>query len=97
MKNKRNWYQLINLILFLPNINAVKRSKSENKLFLNQSNAPKSPNKDTWMMKQMKQIWNWKQIEIILWKNKETEEGRKEISEEGRREVEWSDNERTYK
>jgi len=42
--------------------------------------------------KMIKQIWNWKQIEIILWKKKEAEEGRKEISEERMREVEESDN-----
>jgi len=29
--------QLINLILFLPNIDVLKRSQSEHKLFLNQS------------------------------------------------------------
>jgi len=39
MKNKKNWDQLINLILFLPNIDALKRSQSEQKLFLNQSTA----------------------------------------------------------
>jgi len=31
---------LTNLILFLPNIDALKRSKIEHKLFLNQSTAP---------------------------------------------------------
>jgi len=34
---KKNWDQLINLIL--PNIDALKRSQSEHKLFLNQSAA----------------------------------------------------------
>jgi len=34
---KKNWDQLTNLILFLPNIDALKRSQSEHKLFLNQS------------------------------------------------------------
>jgi len=43
MKNKKNWDQLINLILFLPNIDVLKRNKSEHNLFLNQ----KSPSKDT--------------------------------------------------
>jgi len=40
MKNKKNWDQLINLILVLPNIDGLKRIKSEHKLFLNQSTAP---------------------------------------------------------
>jgi len=47
------------------------------------------------MMKyEMKEIWNWKQVEIILWKEQKDRE-RKEISEE-RREVEESDNDITY-
>jgi len=37
MKNKKNWDQLNNLILFLANIDALKRNKSEQKLFFNQS------------------------------------------------------------
>jgi len=41
---------MINLILFLPNIDALKRSQSEHKLFLNQSTAQryysKSPSKN---------------------------------------------------
>jgi len=36
---KKNWDQLINLILFLPNIDALKRTQSEHKLFINQSTA----------------------------------------------------------
>jgi len=39
----------------------------------------------------MKEIWNWKRIEIILWKE-QGNRGRKEISEERRREVEELDN-----
>jgi len=45
---------------------------------------------------EMKEIWNSKQVEIILW-NEQRDRGRKEISEERRREVEESDNDRTYK
>jgi len=44
------------------------------------------------MMKyEMKEIWNWKQVEIILWKEQRDRE-RKEISEEKRREMEESNN-----
>jgi len=40
------------------------------------------------MMKyEMKEIWNWKQVEIILWKE-QRDKGIKEISEERRREME---------
>ena len=48
------------------------------------------------MKYEMKEIWNWKQVEIILWKE-QRDRGRNEISEEKRREVEeeW-DNDRTY-
>jgi len=53
MKNKKNSDQFINLILFLPNIDAFKRNKSEHTLFLNQFTAPslqeKSPKKDTYI------------------------------------------------
>jgi len=49
------------------------------------------------MMKyEMKEISNWKQIEIILLK-KERNRRRKEISEERRREMEESYNDKTYK
>jgi len=48
------------------------------------------------MKYEMKEILNWKQVKIILWRNKR-DIGRKEISKERRREVEeeW-DNDRTY-
>jgi len=39
MKNKKK-IGIINLILFLPNIGALKWSKSKHKLFLNQSTLP---------------------------------------------------------
>jgi len=48
------------------------------------------------MKYEMKEIWNWKQVEIILWKE-QRDRGRNEISEEKRREVKGSDNDRTYK
>ena len=48
------------------------------------------------MKYEMKEIWNCKQVEIIVWKE-QRDRGRKEISEERRREVEESDNDRTYK
>ena len=48
------------------------------------------------MKYEMKEIWNWKQVEIILWKE-QRDRGRNEISEEKRREVKESDNNRTYK
>ena len=49
------------------------------------------------MMKyEMKEILNWKQVEIILWKEKR-DRGRNKISEERRKEVEESYNDMTYK
>jgi len=42
------------------------------------------------------EIWNWKQVHIILWKE-QRDRGKKEISEERMREVEKSDNDMTYK
>jgi len=48
------------------------------------------------MKYEMKQIWIWKQVEIILWKE-QRDRGRKEISEERRREEKESDNDMTYK
>jgi len=48
------------------------------------------------MMKyEIKEIWNWKQVEIVLWKE-QRDRGRKEISKERRREVKESDNDMTY-
>jgi len=55
MKNKKKYDQFINFILFLSNIDALKRSKY--KLFLDQSRAPsKSPNKDTCINAQYRMI-----------------------------------------
>jgi len=48
------------------------------------------------MKYKMKEIWNWKQVEKILWKE-QRDKGGKEISEERIREVEESDNDMTYK
>ena len=49
------------------------------------------------MMKyEMKEIWNWKQVEITLWKE-QRDKGIKEISEERRREMEQLDNDMAYK
>jgi len=62
----------------------------------------KSPSKDMHinahrMMKyEMKKNWNWKQVEIILWKEQRDRE-RKKINKEIRRGVEELDNDRTYK
>jgi len=48
------------------------------------------------MMKyEMKEIWNWKQVEIILWKE-QRDRGRKEISEERMREVKELDSDMRY-
>jgi len=48
------------------------------------------------MMKyEIKEIWNWKQVKIILWKE-QRDKWRKKISKERRREVEESDNDMTY-
>jgi len=49
------------------------------------------------MMKyEMKETWNWKQVEITLWKE-QRDKGMKEISEERRKKIEQSDNDMTYK
>jgi len=49
------------------------------------------------MMKyEMKEIWNWKQVEITLWKE-QRDKGIKEISEERRRGMEQLDNDMAYK
>jgi len=45
----------------------------------------------------MQQIGNWKQVEIISWKEQRDIGGRKKISEEKMREVEKLDNEKIYK
>ena len=47
--------------------------------------------------KMMQQIGNWKQVEIISWKEQRDIGGRKKISEEKMREVEKLDNEKIYK
>jgi len=48
------------------------------------------------MKYEMKEIWNWKRVEIILWKE-QRDIRRKLISEEKRREVEESNNDMKYK
>jgi len=50
------------------------------------------------MMKyEIKEIWNSKQVEIILWKEGRDRRRRKEISEERKSKVKESDNDKTYK
>jgi len=47
-----------------------------------------------WLKYEMKEFWNWKQVEIILWKEQK-DRGRNQISEERRRKVEKSNNDMT--
>jgi len=68
MKNKKNWDQLINLILFLPNIYALKRSK--------RLKVSKHTSIKIWNERNLKLKTSWK-MEGTKWQRKKGDKWRK--------------------